>query len=46
RGLALLAKVRRRATALEQRLAAGLGKRDVATIRRWLARIAAEFHPD
>ncbi|MCL8484825.1 MULTISPECIES: MarR family winged helix-turn-helix transcriptional regulator [Bradyrhizobium] len=46
RGLALLAKARRGANALEQRLAAGLGKRDVATIRRWLARIAAEFHPD
>ncbi|WP_240535690.1 MarR family transcriptional regulator [Bradyrhizobium sp. STM 3809] len=46
RGRALLAKARRKASALERRLAAGFGKRDLATIRRWLARIAAEFHPD
>ncbi|CAL77360.1 putative transcriptional regulatory protein, MarR family [Bradyrhizobium sp. ORS 278] len=46
RGRALLTRARRQATALERRLAAGLGQRDLATIRRWLARIAAEFHPD
>ncbi|WP_315811091.1 MULTISPECIES: MarR family winged helix-turn-helix transcriptional regulator [unclassified Bradyrhizobium] len=43
-GLALLAKARRRASALERRLAGDLSKRDLATIRRWLARIAAELH--
>ncbi|WP_257164541.1 MarR family winged helix-turn-helix transcriptional regulator [Bradyrhizobium sp. SRS-191] len=45
-GRALLAKARRQASALERRLGAGLGERDLATIRRWLARVAAEFHPD
>jgi len=44
RGLALLAKARRQATALERRLTGGLSKRDLATIRRWLARIATELH--
>jgi len=44
RGLALLAKARRQATALERRLTGGLSKRDLATIRRWLARIASELH--
>ncbi|UFZ05563.1 MarR family transcriptional regulator [Bradyrhizobium ontarionense] len=46
RGLALLATARRRATALDQRLAGGLNERELATIRRWLARLAAEFHQD
>ncbi|BAM89734.1 putative transcriptional regulatory protein, MarR family [Bradyrhizobium oligotrophicum S58] len=43
-GLALLVKARRQATALERRLTGGLSRRDLATIRRWLARIAAELH--
>ncbi|CCD89438.1 putative transcriptional regulatory protein, MarR family [Bradyrhizobium sp. ORS 285] len=46
RGLALLAKARRHASALERRLARGVSRRELATIRRWLARIATEFHPD
>ncbi|CCD94952.1 putative transcriptional regulatory protein, MarR family [Bradyrhizobium sp. ORS 375] len=43
-GLGLLAKARRRATALERRLALGLGRRDLAVIRRWLAGVAADLH--
>ncbi|MGY3452537.1 MarR family winged helix-turn-helix transcriptional regulator [Bradyrhizobium sp. USDA 4353] len=46
RGLALLAKARQQASALERRLARGVSQRELATIRRWLARIATEFHPD
>jgi len=46
RGLALLAKARRHASALERRLAAGLSRRELATVRRWLARLAAELHQD
>ncbi|MGJ4947233.1 MarR family winged helix-turn-helix transcriptional regulator [Bradyrhizobium sp. HKCCYLS20291] len=46
RGEALLAKARRQATALERRLVRDVSKRDLAAIRRWLARVAAEFHPD
>jgi DNA-binding MarR family transcriptional regulator len=44
RGIALLARARRQAMALERRLAVGLSARDLATIRRWLARVAAELH--
>lgn len=46
RGTALLANCRRRVAALERRLAAGLGRSAEATIRRWLARIAAETQDD
>jgi len=45
-GTALLAKCRRRVMAVEQRLAAGLGRSAETTIRRWLARIAAEMQED
>nr|WP_246741661.1 MarR family transcriptional regulator [Bradyrhizobium aeschynomenes] len=44
RGIALLTRARRQAMALERRLAGGLGERDLATIRRWLARVAVELH--
>lgn len=43
RGLTLLEKCRRHALALERRLAAGLNPKAQATVRRWLARIAADF---
>jgi DNA-binding MarR family transcriptional regulator len=43
RGLTLLEKCRRHAMALERRLAAGLSRQGQATVRRWLARIAAEL---
>ncbi|MGJ5179713.1 MarR family winged helix-turn-helix transcriptional regulator [Bradyrhizobium oligotrophicum] len=43
-GLALLAKARLKATALERRLAGGLDGRDLAIIRRWLAQVATELH--
>jgi DNA-binding MarR family transcriptional regulator len=43
RGEALLDKCRRHARALERRLAAGLGAKGQATVRRWLAKIAAEL---
>lgn len=43
RGLALLAKCRKHATGLERRLAAGLNREAQATMRRWLARIAADL---
>jgi DNA-binding MarR family transcriptional regulator len=46
RGLTLLAKARRRASALERQLSRGLKQRELATIRRWLARVAADFHQD
>jgi DNA-binding MarR family transcriptional regulator len=45
RGLTLLEKCRRHAMALERRLAAGLSPLAQATIRRWLARIAADLQP-
>ncbi|MGJ4910344.1 MarR family winged helix-turn-helix transcriptional regulator [Bradyrhizobium sp. HKCCYLS2033] len=44
RGLALLATARRQATAIERRLARGLKRSELATIRRWLAHIAADLH--
>jgi DNA-binding MarR family transcriptional regulator len=43
RGLNLLQQCRRRAMALERRLAAGLNARAQATVRRWLAKIAADL---
>jgi DNA-binding MarR family transcriptional regulator len=43
RGLKLLEKCRRLALALERRLSAGLNATAEATIRRWLARIAADL---
>ncbi len=43
RGLTLLDKCRRHAMALERRLTAGLSGTGQATVRRWLARIAAEL---
>jgi DNA-binding MarR family transcriptional regulator len=46
RGLSLLEKCRRHALALERRLAAGLTARDQTVIRRWLAKIAADFQED
>ncbi|MEA2911758.1 MAG: hypothetical protein QOJ15_3839 [Bradyrhizobium sp.] len=46
RGRNLLDKCRRHAMALERRLAAGLGAKGQATVRRWLAKIAAELQQD
>jgi len=43
RGLTLLEKCRRHALALEKRLAADLTAREQATVRRWLAKIAADL---
>ena len=43
RGETLLDKCRRHVNAVERRLAAGLGVTAEATIRRWLARIAADL---
>jgi DNA-binding MarR family transcriptional regulator len=43
RGLALLEKCRKHAMALERRLAAGLSPPAQATVRRWLARVAADL---
>ena len=43
RGLRLLEKCRKHAMALERRLAAGLSAREQATVRRWLAQIAANL---
>jgi DNA-binding MarR family transcriptional regulator len=45
RGLTLLEKCRKHAMALERRLAAGLSPQAQATIRRWLAKIAADLQP-
>lgn len=42
-GLELLQKCRRHAQALEQRLADGMSDKELATIRRWLAKIAADL---
>jgi DNA-binding MarR family transcriptional regulator len=43
RGKTLLGNCRRRVMELERRLAAGLSRTAEATVRRWLARIAAEM---
>jgi len=43
RGLSLLEKCRKHALALERRLSAGLSGREQATVRRWLAKIAADL---
>jgi DNA-binding MarR family transcriptional regulator len=43
RGAALLEQCRRRADAIERRLAAGLTTKEQAVIRRWLAKIAADL---
>ena len=43
RGLTLLEKCRKHALALERRLAAGLNRQAQATVRRWLARVAADL---
>src|SRR6185437_5564054 len=43
RGETLLDKCRRHVNAVERRLAAGLGAAAEATIRRWLAQIAADL---
>ncbi len=43
RGLALLEKCRKHAMALERRLAAGLSAPAQATVRRWLAGVAADL---
>ncbi|MBR1210179.1 MarR family transcriptional regulator [Bradyrhizobium sp. JYMT SZCCT0180] len=43
RGTVLLDKCRRHVQAVERRLAAGLSASAQATIRRWLARVAAHF---
>ena len=45
-GAALLDKCRRHVNAVERRLTAGLGARAELTIRRWLAKIAAELPQD
>jgi DNA-binding MarR family transcriptional regulator len=45
RGLTLLEKCRKHAMALERRLVAGLSPQAQATIRRWLAKIAADLQP-
>jgi DNA-binding MarR family transcriptional regulator len=42
-GEQLLQKCRRHALALEQRLADGMTAKELATIRRWLAKIAADL---
>jgi DNA-binding MarR family transcriptional regulator len=46
RGGTLLDKCRRRATALERRLVAGLGKKSEVTVRRWLSKIAADLQQE
>ena len=43
RGLELLQKCRRHAHALERRLADGMSEKELATIRRWLAKIASDL---
>jgi DNA-binding MarR family transcriptional regulator len=43
RGTGLLDKCRRHVQAVERRLAAGLSAKSQATVRRWLARIAADL---
>ena len=46
RGGTLLDKSRRRAVALERRMAAGLGAKAQVTVRRWLSKIAADLQQD
>jgi DNA-binding MarR family transcriptional regulator len=46
RGLTLLEKCRRHVMAVERRLAAGFSAKAQATIRRWLAKIAADLQQD
>lgn len=46
RGETQLRKCRRRALAMERRLAAQLTPRTETTVRRWLARVAADLAPD
>jgi hypothetical protein len=46
RGSNLLDKCRRHAMTLERRLVSGLGAKGQATVRRWLAKIAAELQQD
>ena len=46
RGVGLLDQCRRRVTAVEQRLVAGLSAKAEVTIRRWLSKIAADLHGD
>lgn len=43
RGVTLLGKCRRHVNAVERRLAAGLGAKAEATVRRWLAKIATDL---
>jgi DNA-binding MarR family transcriptional regulator len=44
RGVSLLDQCRRRVTAVERRLVAGLSAKAEVTIRRWLSKIAADLH--
>ncbi len=46
RGAVLLFKCRRHAMALERRLQSGLSTTSRHTVRRWLAKIAADLHQD
>jgi DNA-binding MarR family transcriptional regulator len=46
RGLTLLEQCRKRAMALERRLAAGLTPKDERVIRQWLAKIAVSLQQD
>ena len=46
RGATLLQDCRRRVTALERRLAAGLSRNAEVAVRRWLAKIAAQSRRD
>jgi len=46
RGSDLLDKCRRRVSAVERRLVAGLGAKAEAIIRRWLSRIAVDLHEE
>jgi DNA-binding MarR family transcriptional regulator len=46
RGLTLLENCRRRAIALERRLAAGFSVQAQATVRRWLSKISADLQHD
>src|SRR5437868_2621288 len=46
RGATLLQDGRRRVTALERRLAAGLSRNAEVAVRRWLAKIAAQSRRD
>jgi DNA-binding MarR family transcriptional regulator len=45
-GAALLDKCRRRVSAVEQRLVAGLGSKEEVIVRRWLAKIAVDLQQD